>query len=168
MSSFATWNDLPVEMKLTIVHQLDLDDVRSFSKINHDSYMLSVPSLFRVCPLFFRRCSHSLTLARQSVNLRSAEALQQYAAAVPKDYLRFIRHLTISTKRVKVQARGASQPVRVTDALVDILPHCTQVEHLTLSLAASLTKAVIPCFRDLVALQSLFIDHCGDETRFPL
>ena len=48
MSSLANWNDLPVEMKLTIVDQLELDDVKSFSRINQESYTLSVPALFRV------------------------------------------------------------------------------------------------------------------------
>ena len=56
----------------------------------------------------------------------------------------------------------------MTQALSDILPHCLQVEQLTLSLAASLAKAVIPCFEQLRALSSLSIDHCGDEARYPL
>lgn len=146
------WNGLPAEMKLSIVHQLDLDDVRVLAKVSHECYQLSVPSLFR------------------TVRITSAEALRQYASCVPKSYNRHIRHLTICTKRAKPQQPSglASQPIRVTDAVVDILPYCKQVEHLTLNLTASLAKAVIPCFEELSVLTSLCIDHCGDEARFPL
>ncbi|KAL1951668.1 hypothetical protein VTO73DRAFT_817 [Trametes versicolor] len=145
----ASWSCLPVEMKLSIVDQLDLDDVRTFAKVDREAYNLSIPALFR------------------SVNLSSAEALQQFAACVPKPYNRHIRQLTICTKRAAQPAVGSEAP-RVTDALVDLLPHCTQVEQLTLSLAASLAKAVIPCFEHLLSLESLCIDHCGDEARSPL
>ena len=146
--------------------------MRVFAKVSHECYRLSVPSLFRVCPLvllFFvlvPQYVHNL----QTVRITSAEALHQYASCVPKSYNRHIRHLTICTKRAKPQQPSglASQPIRVTDALVDILPYCKQVEHLTLSLTASLAKAVIPCFEELSALTSLCIDHCGDEARFPL
>ena len=44
-----SWTSLPAEMKLAIVDQLDLDDVRALAKVNHESYQLSIPSLFRVC-----------------------------------------------------------------------------------------------------------------------
>ena len=104
----------------------------------------------------------------QCVHIASADALQQYATHVPKIYLRHIRQLTICTKRAKQPPCGSSQPVRVTDALCDILPHCEQLEQLTLSLAASPAKAVIPCFQQLRELTSLCIDHCGDEARSPL
>lgn len=106
----------------------------------------------------------------QTVRITSAETLHQYASCVPKSYNRHVRHLTICTKRAKPQQPSglASPPIRVTDALIDVLPFCKQVEHLTLSLTASLAKAVIPCFEKLSALTSLYIDHCGDEARFPL
>ncbi|TBU46113.1 hypothetical protein BD309DRAFT_1008233 [Dichomitus squalens] len=148
----ACWTVLPAEMKLSIVDQLDLHDVHAFSKVSHECYQLSVPALFRC------------------VNIRSAEALHQYAISVPKSYNRHIRQLTICTKRAKAQQKASpsSPPIRVTDALTEVLPYCTQVEQLTLSLAASLAKAVIPCFEELSALDSLCIDHCGDEARFPL
>ncbi len=103
----------------------------------------------------------------QSVNIPSAEALEQYAAHVPKFYNQHIHQLTICTKRSQPRS-GSTQPAPVTHALTDILPHCSQVEQLTLSLAASLAKAVIPCFEELRALTSLSIDHCGDEARYPL
>ncbi|KAI0673471.1 hypothetical protein C8Q78DRAFT_1076478 [Trametes maxima] len=144
----SSWSSLPAEMKLSVVEQLDLDDIRNFANVNRESYMLSIPSLFR------------------SVNLASAEALQQFAATVPKPYHRHIHQLTICTKRAN-DAPGAASP-RVSDALCELLPHCTQVEQLTLNLAASLAKAVIPCFKQLLSLESLCIDHCGDEARSPL
>ncbi|RPD64918.1 hypothetical protein L227DRAFT_571373 [Lentinus tigrinus ALCF2SS1-6] len=146
----ASWHALPAEMKLSIVDQLDLDAVRAFAKVNHESYTMSIPTLFR------------------SVHITNADALQQYATHVPKIYLRHIRQLTICTKRAKQPPCGSSQPARVTDALCDILPHCEQLEQLTLSLAASPAKAVIPCFQQLRELTSLCIDHCGDEARSPL
>ncbi|KAI0830647.1 hypothetical protein BC628DRAFT_1312816 [Trametes gibbosa] len=144
-----SWSSLPVEMKLSIIDHLDLDDVRTLAKLNRESYSLSVPSLFH------------------TVHIASAEALLQYTACVPKSYLRHIRQLTISTKRAFKPAPG-SDPIRVSDALIDILPHCTQLEQLTLSLAASLARTVIPCFEHLHSLKSLCIDHCGDEARSPL
>ncbi|KAH9847382.1 hypothetical protein C2E23DRAFT_765419 [Lenzites betulinus] len=141
-----SWSSLPVEMKLNIVDHLDLADVRTFAKVNRESYCLSVPALFH------------------TVHIASAEALHQYSAAVPKPYLRHIRQLTICTKR----ATPGSSHIRVSDALADVLPYCTQLERLTLSLAASLARAVIPCFEQLHSLDSLCIDHCGDEARSPL
>ncbi|CDO76617.1 hypothetical protein BN946_scf184868.g31 [Trametes cinnabarina] len=144
-----SWCSLPIEMKLAIVDTLELVDVRTFARVNSESYNLSIPSLFRC------------------VNIASAEALQQYAASVPKPYNRHIRQLTICTKRAD-QSGSGSPPIRITDALVGFLPYCTQLEQLTLNLAASLAKAVIPCFEHLVSLKSLCIDHCGDEDRSPL
>lgn len=44
----ASWSCLPVEMKLSIVDQLDLDDVRTFAKVDREAYNLSIPALFRV------------------------------------------------------------------------------------------------------------------------
>ncbi|KAI0778515.1 hypothetical protein BD413DRAFT_609116 [Trametes elegans] len=143
-----TWSTLPVEMKLAIIDQLDLDDVRTFATANREAYRFAIPSLFR--------CVH----------LASAEALQQYVDSVPKSYHRHTRQLTICTKRTNNSA--GSTPPRATDALAELLPHCTQLEQLTLSLAASLAKAVIPCFEHLHSLASLCIDHCGDEARSPL
>ncbi|KAI8980679.1 hypothetical protein BD414DRAFT_103545 [Trametes punicea] len=143
-----SWSSLPIEMKLSIVDLLELNDVRSLARVNRESYDLSIPSLFR------------------NVNIASAEALQQYAASVPKTYNRHIRQLTICTKRA--DDSPGSQHISVTDALIQFLPYCTQLEQLTLNLAASLAKAVIPCFEHLVSLSSLCIDHCGDEDRSPL
>lgn len=44
----ASWSCLPAEMKLSIVDQLDLDDVRTFAKVDREAYNLSIPALFRV------------------------------------------------------------------------------------------------------------------------
>ncbi|KAH9944098.1 uncharacterized protein BXZ73DRAFT_39622 [Epithele typhae] len=148
MSSDACWNVLPTEMKLAVVGLLDASDAWQLANTSMESYALALPVLFR------------------TVHIQSAEALHVYADAVPKAHNRHIRQLTISTKRAT--QRRSAQPLRVTDALVEILPHCSQVEQLTLKLAASLTKAVIPCFEALAALESLCIGHCGDAARFPL
>lgn len=49
----ACWTALPAEMKLSIVDQLDLQDVKTFSNVSHECYQLSVPALFRVRPVLF-------------------------------------------------------------------------------------------------------------------
>lgn len=52
-TTIPSWHSLPVEMKLAIVDNLDLDDARAFAKVNQESYMLSIPALFRVRLLAF-------------------------------------------------------------------------------------------------------------------
>lgn len=47
----ATWHSLPTEMKLSVVEQLELDQVKIFATLNRQSYAISVPSLWRVCVL---------------------------------------------------------------------------------------------------------------------
>lgn len=47
----ATWHSLPTEMKLSVVEQLELDQVKTFATLNRQSYAISVPSLWRVCVL---------------------------------------------------------------------------------------------------------------------
>ncbi|KAI8980611.1 hypothetical protein BD414DRAFT_101815 [Trametes punicea] len=143
-----SWSSLPREMKLSIVELLELSDIRTLARVNREAYNLLLPFLFR------------------NVNIASAEALQHYAASVPNTYNRHIRQLTICTKRA--DDSPGSQHIPVTDVLIQFLPYCTQLEQLTLKLAASLEKSVIPCFEHLVSLSSLCVDHCGDEDRSPL
>ncbi|CCL98983.1 uncharacterized protein FIBRA_00991 [Fibroporia radiculosa] len=141
MSSYSAcpWETLPAEMKLSVVDLLDFGDIRSLALTNRQSYSLSVPSLFR------------------HVKIPSLEALQTYLSAVPSSYNQYIRKLSICTKSTGNQERLAS------DALSTLLAQCSQVEQLTLSLATSLSKSIIPSFAHLSSLTDLTIDHCGDE-----
>ncbi|KAK7694871.1 hypothetical protein QCA50_002059 [Cerrena zonata] len=79
----ATWLSLPAEMKLSVIEQLELDDVKTFATLNHQSYALSIPSLWR------------------SIGLHNIEAVQACAQTVNSEYLAYTRHLVICTKSSK-------------------------------------------------------------------
>jgi len=151
ITSLQPWNVLPIEMKLSVVDLLDLNDVRSFSKVNREAYSLSVPAMWR------------------HIDIKSYDALRSYLSHVPPSYHTFIRHLTVCTKPSSNSIFPNADALKsATCSLVDLLAHCSQVEQLTLSLDTSLTEAVIPCFQRLTALTDLSITHCGDEQLAPL
>ncbi|EMD42197.1 hypothetical protein CERSUDRAFT_110738 [Gelatoporia subvermispora B] len=143
------WYTLPAEMKLSVVDHLDLDDVKALALVNKQAYHLCVPSKFR------------------SVRITSLEALQSYLSEVPAAYNQYIHRLYISTKHKNERDLSYSRTA-ATLAVTQLLSSCSQVEQLTLSLAGSLTKAVIPCFGKMPYLTNLCINHCGDEQRTPL
>ncbi|PCH33821.1 hypothetical protein WOLCODRAFT_94261 [Wolfiporia cocos MD-104 SS10] len=149
MAATSAWNSLPAEMKLAVADLLDFHDVKSLSTVNKETYSLCVPSIFRC------------------VKIPNFEAMQSYLATVPGSYNQYIRQLHVSTKRThQVAPSPGHHPV--TDALSDLLEHCSQVERLTLEVESSPNKSLIPCFTKLCALTSLTINHCGDETLNPL
>lgn len=43
-----SWNILPTEMKLAVIENLELDDVKAFSQVDQSSYAACVPSIFKV------------------------------------------------------------------------------------------------------------------------
>ncbi|KAJ3477544.1 hypothetical protein NLI96_g10396 [Meripilus lineatus] len=144
------WNTLPAEMKLSVVELLDLKDVRSFALVCKDAYAISVPAMWRL------------------VDIKSFDSLQSYIRNVPQSYTRNIRQLSISTKLQNGAPMPTSEQARqVTDALVELLTQCCQVEQMTLNLEGSLTKTIIPCFERFSALKILAINHCGDEQLSP-
>ncbi|KAI0694911.1 hypothetical protein BC835DRAFT_1415202 [Cytidiella melzeri] len=147
------WHALPTEMKFSVVEHLDAKDIRAFANVNKEAYQLAVPALWRV------------------VDLQSLEAIFSYAANVPQSYHRYTRHLTICTKSTR---GGPSRPAignsstTISDALVQLLASCTQIEHLALSLESSLNQSLIPVFERFSQLRVLSINHCGDEQQTPL
>lgn len=145
-TALRAWDGLPAEMKLSIVDLLDFDSIQSLAMVNRESYTLCVPSIFR------------------QVKIPSSEDLQTYLSSVPQSYNQCIRRLNICTKSSTTQA----PPPGVTDAVSQLLGQCPQLEDLTLGLASSLSKSVIPCFAKLRSLTSLTINHCGDEDTSPL
>ncbi|KAH9837082.1 uncharacterized protein C8Q71DRAFT_584743 [Rhodofomes roseus] len=153
MASTMTWNALPVEMKLSVVDLLDFHNVKSLSLVNREAYSYTVPSIFR------------------HVKIPDYGALHTYLSSVPKSHNQYIRRLHVCTTNTVGQMAAPSPSVDgrpVTDALAELLAHCSQVEQLTLDLAASLHRSIIPVFRHLRSLTSLTINHCGDEERTPL
>lgn len=48
-STSSMWDDLPAEMKYTVVEHLDDQDIPKFSKLNRETYGMAVPSLYKVC-----------------------------------------------------------------------------------------------------------------------
>ncbi|GJE85769.1 hypothetical protein PsYK624_018480 [Phanerochaete sordida] len=143
-----SWDQLPVEVKFGIVELLDAQDVQAFSRVSKQAYTLAVPALWRV------------------IDLKSIEAVLSYLGSVPPSYHRYIRDLSICTK--SASATHARDHAAVSEQCCQLLSQCTQLERLTLNLAAALDKSVIPCFTDLRALRILAINHCGDEQISPL
>ncbi|KZT75176.1 hypothetical protein DAEQUDRAFT_807407 [Daedalea quercina L-15889] len=151
MSSTTTWSTLPVEMKLSVVDLLDFHDVKSLSLVNREAYSCTVPSIFR------------------HVKIPDYEALRTYLSSVPKSNNQYVRRLQICTTNSAGQMLAPSVDNHpITDVVAELLAHCPQVEQLTLNLAASLHRSIIPVFRQLKSLNSLTINHCGDEQLAPL
>lgn len=97
------------------------------------------------------------------------DALRAYLSSVPKSNNQYIRQLHLSTTTEAGQTTAPSVNSHpITDAVAELLAHCSQVEQLTLNLAASLHRSVIPVFQHLNSLTSLTINHCGDEQWSPL
>ncbi|KAI0734567.1 hypothetical protein C8Q72DRAFT_399788 [Fomitopsis betulina] len=149
--STTTWNTLPAEMKLSVVDLLDLHDVKSVSLVNWEAHSITIPSIFR------------------HVKIPDYDALRAYLSSVPKSNNQYIRQLHLSTTTEAGQTTAPSVNSHpITDAVAELLAHCSQVEQLTLNLAASLHRSVIPVFQHLNSLTSLTINHCGDEQWSPL
>lgn len=49
MESTPSWHALPNEMKLAIIDTLELDDVKTFAKVDQRTYQACVPAQFKVC-----------------------------------------------------------------------------------------------------------------------
>ena len=47
-ASSSSWHTLPNEMKLAIIDTLDVDDVKSFAKVDQRTYQACVPAQFKV------------------------------------------------------------------------------------------------------------------------
>lgn len=105
----------------------------------------------------------------QHVKIPDYDALRVYLSSVPKSNNQYIRRLHLCTTAKAGQKDAPSVDSHpITDAVAELLAHCSQVEQLTLNLAASLHRSVIPVFQQLNSLTSLTINHCGDEQRSPL
>ncbi|GBE77840.1 hypothetical protein SCP_0107220 [Sparassis crispa] len=146
--STSPWGTLPPEMKLSVADLLDPRDMKALAMVDRESYDLCVPSIFR------------------SVKIQSYEALQTYLSTVPSSYSHYIRRLHVCTKLDQSVPHAPVIGRRiVTDTVIDLLAHCSQLEQLTLCLEGSLSKNIIPLFGDLRSLTNLSIHHCGDENR---
>lgn len=105
----------------------------------------------------------------QHVKIPDYDALRAYLSSVPKSNNQYIRRLHLCTTTEAGQTTAPSVDNHpITDAVAELLAHCSQVEQLTLNLAASLHRSVIPVFQQLNSLTSLTINHCGDEQWSPL
>ncbi|KIP09898.1 hypothetical protein PHLGIDRAFT_125894 [Phlebiopsis gigantea 11061_1 CR5-6] len=145
LSNLSVWDDLPAEMKYTVVEHLDGSDIPQFSKLNREAYSLSIPSLYRV------------------VNLRGSKALRSFLDLVPGAHCRHVRTLSVDLSMDSLYS-----PLRATTALSDLLSRCTRLEELSLSIPGSLKPSIIPCFPRLRALRKLCISNCGRDENAPL
>ncbi|KZT05910.1 uncharacterized protein LAESUDRAFT_654967 [Laetiporus sulphureus 93-53] len=152
MAAAQLWLALPAEMKLSVVDLLDFQDVKVLATVNREAYSLCVSTMFK------------------HVKIPDYESLRTYLSTVPISHNQYIQHLSICTKPSAHHAADAPSANRrtVTDAVLELVSHCPQVEDLTLSLHGSLSKSIIPCFTKLGSLTKLSINHCGDESLNPL
>ncbi len=120
-------------------------------------------------------CPAARAHIHQVVDLPHLEALQAYLAHVPPAYHRYIRQLTLSTAPKAAAAALAPPPpptpalaAAASAAVAALLAACTQLERLTLNLAAGLAPAVVPCFERLERLTALAVNHVDDQQTAPL
>ncbi|KAF8804481.1 hypothetical protein BYT27DRAFT_7169954 [Phlegmacium glaucopus] len=150
MSSTSTtsWHTLPNEMKLAIIDNLEVDDVKSFAKVDQRTYQACVPARFK------------------RVKLDSFEVLQRFLEDVPRSYCSYIEELEVNTQN---ENKTNTLPPRVrADALIALLSASLRIHKLVLTVGGSLDKSVISPFPSLLNLKQLSISNAGDEKRTPL
>ncbi|KAJ3813575.1 hypothetical protein EV368DRAFT_85197 [Lentinula lateritia] len=140
------WSSLPTEMKLAVVEVLDLDDVKSLSQVDRDTYTSCLPSSFK------------------NVKLNNLQALQSFVDNVPRSYCRYVHCLDLCTES---NARS-SDPRSITEVVISILAASPCLEELVLRTGGSLHHSIISCFGHLSKLERLSIHNSGPEDRKPL
>ena len=160
----SVWDSLPAEMKFTVVEHLDDHDIPKFSKLNRESYSLSIPSLYRVSSCLHQRIYQVIDLPMpQVVNLRGSKALRSFLDSVPSTHCRYVRVMNVD-----MSMDGLYSPLRATTSLMDLLDRCSRVEELSLSIPGSLRPSIIPYFERLHTLRKLSISNCGRDETSPL
>jgi len=135
-------------MKLAIIDTLDVDDVKSFSKVDQRTYQACVPALFK------------------NVKLDNFEVLRRFVKDVPRNYCSHIEELEVNTQ--SKNTTGNVPPRDRADALVAMLSASLRIHKLVLIVGGSLDKGVISPFPSLLNLKQLSISNAGDEKRTPL
>ena len=166
--STSSWHTLPNEMKLAIIDTLDVDDVKSFSKVDQRTYQACVPALFKVFIIW--KCSSTSSewrcITLQNVKLDNFEVLRRFLMDVPRSYCSHIEELEVNTQSknntVNVPPRDRA------DALIALLSSSLRIHKLVLTVGGSLDKSVISPFPSLLNLKQLSITNAGDEKRTPL
>ncbi|KAL0572254.1 hypothetical protein V5O48_009700 [Marasmius crinis-equi] len=141
----ASWSSLPAEMKLAVTEVLDEQDIRALSLVDQSTYAACVPVTFK------------------NIRISGHSVLVKFLENVPRDYLRHIRTLDLSTE----SPTPTSFPI-VTEQVISLLIACRCLEDLTLRLAGSLHYTLISCFRLLSDLKNLTICNTGTEETSPL
>ncbi|KAJ7599277.1 hypothetical protein C8J56DRAFT_916300 [Mycena floridula] len=139
----ASWKSLPTEMKLSIVDNLDLDDVKGLAKVDQSTYRACLPAIFK------------------NVKLNDFYALERFLEQVPRSYCRYIQRLDIIVATEHdVRAR--------TEAVIAVLVASVCLQQLSIQMAGSLDKSIIPCFRYLHNLEHLTLKNSAQEEQYPM
>ncbi|KAH8827794.1 hypothetical protein DL96DRAFT_1555393 [Flagelloscypha sp. PMI_526] len=140
------WTSLPIEMKLSVVDNLDLGDARNLSRIDRESYRVCLPVTF------------------QAVQLKSQCILQHFVNNVPTSYCRYIRQLELCTEG----GDDIGTPRSRSDAVLKLLSAARCLETLALNIFASLDATILPGFTGMADLHTLAITNWEDEAVSPL
>ncbi|KII91160.1 hypothetical protein PLICRDRAFT_105875 [Plicaturopsis crispa FD-325 SS-3] len=145
--SSSSWQTLPSEMQMAVVEILDVEDARRFARVDKHAYAACVPRTF------------------EHVKLNGWDALRSFVDSVPKEYCRHIRQLDVST----ACHNNARLPNGLrTQAVASLLSTCPRLQRLSMRLAGSLDKSVIPYFGALRELTQLSITNDGPEEVMPI
>jgi len=136
-------------MKLAIVENLDLDDIKVFSKVDLRTYQICVPALFK------------------SVNLNAYASLACFLDNVPRSYLHHIQELDLCTRRDNISTSQLTTRAQ-TETVVSLLLACPCLTKLALRMSGSLDMSVISSFACLPKLKQLMVVNCAPEEQLPL
>ncbi|KAG8216416.1 hypothetical protein J3R82DRAFT_6521 [Butyriboletus roseoflavus] len=140
-----SWNRLPTELHLAVLHLLPQHAIRALSSTACAARALCLPAIFA------------------NVALPSTASLHAFVRHVPPEYGVYVRSLAICTKQ-HPRATGA-----VTDPILAILRSCSRLTVLSLSLASSLdAEKAVPVFSRLVHVHSFNIGCWGREDLVPV
>jgi hypothetical protein len=104
----------------------------------------------------------------QHVQLRSYDELMKFLACVPREHYQHIVQLDVCTASARTLVLKSSSPHPRTDALSSLLSGCKRLQQLSLRLADSLAKTILPTFARLTKLMSLTISNCSREDVSPM
>lgn len=142
-----SWNLLPPELHLAIVHLLPQHAIHALSSTSSSARTLCLPAIFA------------------NVTLPSSASLHAFVRHVPSEYGDYVRSLSICTKQHN-RATGAQPP---SDTILSLLRSCTRLNVLSLSLASSLDpEKLVPAFSHLLHVHSFEISCWATEDVAPV
>ncbi|THU76542.1 hypothetical protein K435DRAFT_879076 [Dendrothele bispora CBS 962.96] len=140
------WSRLLPELKLDILDVLPLDAVKALASVDHATYSICLPVIFR------------------NIHLHDYRHLQRFYQNVPSKFGIHIYRLDLCTKD-----EDDSETIETkTKTVTALLTSCIRLKALTLRLEGSLHNSLIPCFQNLTDIMHLTIINRSQETKRPL